>query len=213
MANSIFSYNQMPELGFPNLEDRTTSFTVTNSIFNVITIEGGAFYINELSDVYSGTDPMFADTANGDYTLLEGSPCIDKGIQDTIVVYNEGQDTLFVPPISFIGLAPDMGAYEFDSATNIENRYNTSATFTLHQNYPNPFNPSTTIQFQIPNSQFTALKIYDLLGKEVSTIVSKKLNQGNHTYTFDGKNLASGIYYYQLVAGRYRGVKKMILLK
>jgi photosystem II stability/assembly factor-like uncharacterized protein len=83
----------------------------------------------------------------------------------------------------------------------------------LAQNYPNPFNPSTTIQFQIPNSEFTTLKVYDILGKEVSTLVSKKLNQGNHSYIFDGKNLASGIYYYQLTAGDYREVKKMILLR
>ena len=85
--------------------------------------------------------------------------------------------------------------------------------FILFQNFPNPFNPSTTIQFQIPNSQFTTLRVYDTLGKEVSTLVSKKLNPGNHTCTFDGSNLASGIYYYQLVAGEYREVSKMILLK
>ena len=52
-----------------------------------------------------------------------------------------------------------------------------------------------------------------MLGKEVATLVSKKLNQGNHSYQFDGKNLASGVYYYQLVAGDYREVKKMILLR
>jgi len=85
--------------------------------------------------------------------------------------------------------------------------------FTLYQNYPNPFNPSTTIKFQIPNSKFTTLKIYNILGQEAATLVSNKLNQGNHTYTFDGTNLASGIYYYQLVAGEYRKVRKMILLR
>jgi hypothetical protein len=69
--------------------------------------------------------------------------------------------------------------------------------FRLSQNYPNPFNPSTTIEFQIPNSEFTILKVYDILGREVSTLVAKKLNPGNHTCTFDGKNLATGIYYYQ----------------
>jgi len=84
---------------------------------------------------------------------------------------------------------------------------------TLSQNYPNPFNPSTTIEFNLPNSEFVELKIYNILGKDVSTLVSKKLNQGNHTYTFDGKILASGIYYYQLMAGDYREVKKMILLR
>ena len=85
--------------------------------------------------------------------------------------------------------------------------------YVLFQNYPNPFNPSTTIKFQIPNSEFTILKVYNILGEEVVTLVSKKLNPGNHTYIFNGSNLASGIYYYQLVAGDYMVVKKMILLK
>ncbi len=83
----------------------------------------------------------------------------------------------------------------------------------LHQNYPNPFNPSTTIEFSLPKSEFVELKVFNILGKEVTTLVSNKLNQGIHTYTFEGNNLASGIYYYQLVAGEYREVKKMILLK
>jgi predicted GH43/DUF377 family glycosyl hydrolase len=85
--------------------------------------------------------------------------------------------------------------------------------YVLRQNYPNPFNPSTTIEFTLPKSDFVELKVFNILGKEVSTLVSNKLNQGNHTYQFDGKNLASGIYYYQLVAGDYREVKKMILLR
>jgi hypothetical protein len=57
------------------------------------------------------------------------------------------------------------------------------------------------------------VKVYNILGKEVATLVSNKLNQGNHTYQFDGRNLASGIYYYQLVAGEFQDVKKMILIK
>ena len=89
----------------------------------------------------------------------------------------------------------------------------TSKSFTLSQNYPNPFNPSTAIEFTLPKSELVELKVYNILGKEVSTLVSNKLNLGNHTYQFDGKNLSSGIYYYQLVAGDYREVKKMILLR
>lgn len=85
--------------------------------------------------------------------------------------------------------------------------------YTLFQNYANPFNPSTTIKFTLPISELTTLKVYNILGKEVATLVSTKLNSGNHTYTFDGKNLASGVYYYQLIAGNYREVKKMILLR
>ncbi len=100
------------------------------------------------------------------------------------------------------------------SITSVENTVNSlPQKFTLYQNYPNPFNPSTTIKFQIPNTKFTTLKVYNILGKEVTTLVSTKLNQGNHTYIFDGKNLASGIYYYQIVAGNFYQVKKMVLIK
>jgi len=101
-----------------------------------------------------------------------------------------------------------------DSITNISYSYqNNPRDFSLSQNYPNPFNPSTTINFSLPKSEFVELKIYNILSKEVAILVSNKLNQGNHTYTFDGKNRASGIYYYQFVAGEYREVKKMILLR
>lgn len=83
----------------------------------------------------------------------------------------------------------------------------------LYQNYPNPFNPSTTIEFFLPKTEYVEIKVYNILGKEVATIVSKKLNQGNHTYQFDGKNLASGVYYYRIQSGEFHQVKKMIHLK
>jgi hypothetical protein len=85
--------------------------------------------------------------------------------------------------------------------------------FHLYQNYPNPFNPATTIRFSMPENEYVELKVYNILGKQVANLVSTKLNQGNHSYIFDAKNLASGIYYYQLIAGDYREIKKMILLK
>jgi photosystem II stability/assembly factor-like uncharacterized protein len=102
-----------------------------------------------------------------------------------------------------------------DGSTWVDERNNKiyPSKFELSQNYPNPFNPSTNIEFTLPKSEFTTLKVFNTLGQKVATLVSKKLNQRNHTYTFDGRNLASGIYYYQLVAGDYMEVKKMILLK
>jgi hypothetical protein len=101
------------------------------------------------------------------------------------------------------------------SASSIEtDRFQkTPVVYKLFQNYPNPFNPSTTIEFSLKKSEFVELNVFNVLGEKVSTIVSKKLNQGNHTYTFDSQNLASGIYYYQLVAGDFREVKKMIVLR
>jgi hypothetical protein len=117
---------------------------------------------------------------------------------------------------SDVGLPASMGyATASDTLTGIYEEISSELpnNFVLMQNYPNPFNPSTTIEFTLPKSEYVELKVYNILGKEVSTLVSKKLNQGSHTYTFDGKNLASGIYYYQLVGGEYREVKKMILIK
>ena len=85
--------------------------------------------------------------------------------------------------------------------------------FNLIQNYPNPFNPSTTFAFTLPRSEFTTLKIYNILGSEVATLVSDKLQAGRYNYKFDGSNLARGVYYYQVSAGDFRDVKKMILLR
>ena len=105
-------------------------------------------------------------------------------------------------------------SYGILKTTDIEKEMtNFPKNFYLSQNYPNPFNPSTTIEFTLPKSEIVELKIFNILGKEVSTLVSNKLNSGNYTYQFDGKNLASGIYYYQLIAGDFREVKKMILLR
>ena len=83
----------------------------------------------------------------------------------------------------------------------------------LFQNYPNPFNPSTTIDFTLPKPEFVTLKVYNIIGEEVATVVNDKLQSGNHTYEFDGSNLASGVYLYRIQAGEFQDVKKMILIK
>ncbi len=84
----------------------------------------------------------------------------------------------------------------------------------LEQNYPNPFNPSTRIQFTLPESEFTTLTIYNMLGKAVANLVSAKLRPGEHSYLFDGSNLASGVYYYSLKTDQGRiQTRKLILLR
>jgi len=83
----------------------------------------------------------------------------------------------------------------------------------LEQNYPNPFNPATTIEFTLSRSEYITLKIYDIQGAEVTTLVSNQLNPGSHRYQFDGRDLASGVYYYHLHSGEFQQMKKMILLK
>lgn len=85
--------------------------------------------------------------------------------------------------------------------------------FRLAQNYPNPFNPNTNISFNLPSSGEVSLKVYNLLGQEVASLVDGRMNSGSHTVTFDASRLASGMYIYRLQAGNHLQTKKMMLIK
>ena len=85
--------------------------------------------------------------------------------------------------------------------------------FALSQNYPNPFNPTTQISFALPKSGMTTLKVYDLLGRHVTTLVNGVMPAGNHTASFDAAKLASGLYLYRLESGSFSSTRKTILLK
>ncbi|MBE0649530.1 MAG: T9SS type A sorting domain-containing protein [Bacteroidales bacterium] len=85
--------------------------------------------------------------------------------------------------------------------------------YSLSQNYPNPFNPSTTIRYSVPSRSTVVLKIYDILGGEVSTLVNEEKDAGFYELTIDASGLASGIYFYRLQAGSLNQTKKMILLR
>ena len=87
--------------------------------------------------------------------------------------------------------------------------------FFLHQNYPNPFNPETNISFDLPKASPVTLKIFNLIGQEVATIVHGQLSAGTHTYRVSGEKygLTSGVYFYGLSAGDFMQTRKMILLK
>ncbi len=83
----------------------------------------------------------------------------------------------------------------------------------LAQNFPNPFNPSTMISYQLPAKSHVTLRVYDVLGREVATLVSGPETAGTHTVTFNGEKLPSGVYFYRLQAGNYTATKKLLLLK
>ncbi len=85
--------------------------------------------------------------------------------------------------------------------------------FALEQNYPNPFNPTTVIKYSVPESNLVNLKIYDVLGRVVTTLVNETKSSGNYSITFDAANLPSGIYFYSLEIGGQRATKKMVLLR
>jgi hypothetical protein len=102
------------------------------------------------------------------------------------------------------------------SSTGItENKNNLLSDFTLYQNYPNPFNPSTVISYQLPVGGKVTLKVYDVLGREVATLVDEYRNAGSHNeqFTMNNLQLSSGIYFYQLEVGEFVSTKKMLLIK
>ncbi len=173
-------------------------------------------------------DPQLMDTAltAGDTVfciLTAGSPCIDAGDPDP--TYNDPEDPnnlgyALWPSMGTI--RNDMGAYGGPGAAGwvitwikdvFKLRGEIPTGFQLSQNYPNPFNPTTTIEFALPHSGFVTLKIYNILGEEVATLVSEKLTAGKYKYEWDAGGLASGVYLYRIQAGDYVEAMKMLLLR
>jgi hypothetical protein len=95
----------------------------------------------------------------------------------------------------------------------VNENYHLSQNYSLYQNYPNPCNPSTTISWQIPEANNVTLKIFDILGREVATLVDESLIVGRYDTEFEASSLPSGVYIYRLQAGEYVESKKMLLLK
>lgn len=177
-------------------------------------------YCNIQDSLYPGIgnisiDPLFRDAANGDYHLMSmvcgdsaNSPCIDAG--DRAVL-----DSLLDCSWGLGSLRSDMGAFGGgdSAAVGITDIPAIPAQFILMQNYPNPFNAQTNIRFVLTESQIVQLSIYDILGREVQTLLDEYRQTGIHTVTFDASSLFSGVYFYQLQAGNEVDTKKMVLLK
>ncbi len=114
-------------------------------------------------------------------------------------------------------VAPTNGVYRrpLSQLTAISSTQNVVNNFKLEQNYPNPFNPSTQINFELRNKNYVTLKVYDLIGNEIATLVNENKNAGRYSVTFDaGKyNLSSGMYFYKLSADDFEDTKRMVLVK
>lgn len=130
--------------------------------------------------------------------LAEGSDLIDGGTD------------IGLP---FIGQAPDLGCFESDYPASVDGPGETPLAFRLGQNSPNPFNPSTAIAFQLPAYRRVKLAIYDLLGREVTTLVDGAREPGDHSVRWDAAGHPSGVYFYRLDVGGRSEVRKMILLR
>lgn len=212
VVNLMFSDSTIIEnnilSGSPN--DSVKGILVSNSTGVVISYNDFWNTI-ETSPDSSGNmsvDPLFINYDSFDYHYSSGSPCINAGNPNSI--YNNRD-----------GSRNDLGIYggpygSFDIiTTGIKNKTENirPKDFVLEQNYPNPFNPSTIIQYQLPASCKVMLKVCDILGREIATLVSEWQTVGIKTVTFNSKNLTSGIYFYTLSTGNFTITKKMMILK
>ncbi|HPN38547.1 MAG TPA: T9SS type A sorting domain-containing protein [Melioribacteraceae bacterium] len=168
------------------LDQQALSFGFTNNYYNI-------YSYDEHGNCISGKCKAWAGS--------QWNP--SRG--NAIVLYNNGNDTLKY----------DTGEIytEYIFFTEINDEVSPVNSFSLEQNYPNPFNPSTTINYQIQNESLVTIKVYDILGKEVTTLVNENKAAGKYSVSFDAKNLSSGVYLYQIKAGSYISTKKMMLLR
>jgi len=135
--------------------------------------------------------------------------------------WSQNQIRRYSPDGNFIDVFTDQGnmvapnsiLFRPVQTTNVEGGTSHPDNFYLNQNYPNPFNPKTIIRYSVGGSQIVSLKIFDILGNEIATLVNEYKPAGEYQFEFNNENLSSGIYFYQLKADNYLETKKMILIK
>jgi hypothetical protein len=188
-------------------------FRYNGSDTNWVAINNGLTnrYIESLvvidSNVFAGTDRgVFLSTDNGNSWLIADSSLSGKYIK-----------SLSVSGGNLIAGTSSNGVWRrtlSDMITGIKYKYSDiPQIFTLQQNFPNPFNPNTTILFSLPSKSYVLLRVYDVLGREVATIISEDISAGNYSRRWNAANISSGIYFYRLQADSFTETKKMILLK
>ena len=177
---------------------------------------------NSIIFTLPGTDPPAIEA--GDFWVLinylESSPG-DPGFGTDVSSPIAGRYMYYLAASgwqSFSGGNLMITSYIAQPPTGIGDEVSNPLTFELSQNYPNPFNPSTVIRYQIPESEFVTIEVYNMLGQKINTLINDIQNAGEHSTNWDGTNIAgeqvsSGIYLYKIKAGEFSAVRKMMLIK
>ena len=145
-------------------------------------------------------------TYTGDFSIFPSDP----GLWELLKSETDNSHLYFAEPLDSSTMAK-LGFTRFP--TSIEPDSNIPIKYILDQNYPNPFNPSTNFKFSIPEESKVILKVYDMLGKEIETLVNEERPAGTYELTWNAAHQTSGVYFYRLEAGGYSQIRKMILLK
>ncbi len=161
-----------------------------------------------------GLNDKFGLSSTGDKIWLENAGGI---IIDSVAIPALGIDTSYARKpdgsATWVKMSPTTKSLTNGTGTAVREEGSVATRFTLEQNYPNPFNPSTTIRFSVVDPQFTTLRVYDVLGREVAVLVNEVEQPGQYTVQFNAANLSSGIYFYTLRAGSFVETKKLTVMK
>jgi len=205
-----------------NIGDTTTITVTVNNNSQVVPLEGGAVSldIGSLAGKLNVLSPATIDVGTIDVGSSQDFNFLVEASANGVVTPQANISDLGwgwpVPPDVVINRTVSIDSnLVVGNATGISDDTGTNlpVKFALEQNYPNPFNPSTSIAFDLPRTSNVALKIYDMLGKEMATLVSDRLSAGSYSYEWEAKNFASGVYLYRLQAGNYVETRKMVLMK
>lgn len=193
------SWSEAGEMTVPRTSHKTLLLLDSN-----VLITGGTFepevweiyYPKTLSVLYFDTLPVVV--FEPELEMLPDGRIISMGgyTFDGMVVENSNQSLMYTP-----------------RATSVTEEHSLVTDYSLRQNHPNPFNPLTTIKYQTSQNGFVTLKVYDILGKEIATLVNEEKPSGRYEVSFNASSFASGVYLYRLNVNDYVDVKKMILLK
>jgi photosystem II stability/assembly factor-like uncharacterized protein len=219
--NKIYFYDEnIGYVGGPNglvLKTYDGGKTWVNFVVSGFSEINDLFFISPDSGAAVGPDGVVRFTTDGGgnwfedpdlTTFLNGETIkriVPLGMNHGFVIGENGFDIFVAKDSTYLDSLPLVTSVEYENIMVTE--------FHLLQNYPNPFNPSTTISFSLPEVSFVTLKIFNSLGEEIETLLSKELSAGNYKYDWNAINLPSGIYFYKLQAGSFVETKKMILLK
>ncbi|MFA6541818.1 MAG: endonuclease [Bacteroidota bacterium] len=133
-------------------------------------------------------------------------PKLSSGIDYTLTIDN-------LKSINNVAMKDTSVSFTSTGITTVSEDFNPISAFALHQNFPNPFNPSTKITYQLGSAGFVSLKVYTMIGKEISMLVNGIQSAGEHTVEFDASSLPSGMYFYSLRSGNCSSTKRMVILK
>jgi trimeric autotransporter adhesin len=216
----VFRRNAAGTLGNINISNNNCFYAGTpdshrlifsDSINNLQTLALYKTFISPKDSLSISVNPPFVNVITPPYDLhLNGnSQCDNSGLPITTPI------SILLDCDSVVRnlTTPDLGAYE-RIVSGVINNVNISQSYKLEQNYPNPFNPVTNIRFSIPKNEVVTLRIYDIQGKEIETILNNvNLQSGTYNVSFDGAKLSSGVYFYKLITKEFSETKKMLLIK